>query len=85
MIDTGWHLSKNITVGNMLAIFMAFVALIGSYYTLDKRLSLLEQYNAEQEKHVIEQSDSVKSGFERVDRRLIRIEDILLDMAKDRS
>ena len=67
-MESDWHLSKTVTAGNVLTIFFAILALAGSYYTLDKRIAILEDNRIQREKSI-----------DRVCDRLERIEDLLIN------
>jgi len=54
-----WHLNKTVTIGNMITMVLAIMAMVGSYYTLDKRLALLEHNDGEQDSHIHEFKDEV--------------------------
>lgn len=39
----GWHVKKEISVGDLIAFASAACAVLYAYFTLDKRITLLEQ------------------------------------------
>jgi hypothetical protein len=45
-----WHVKKEISLGDAVAIVSAALAIVYSYSTLDKRVSLLEEFRLEQTK-----------------------------------
>lgn len=38
----GWRIKKELSVGDIVAFFIAAMAVIAAYYSLDKRLALVE-------------------------------------------
>ena len=66
MSDSNWHLSKTVTIGNIVAVAAALMALVGSYYTLDKRLALLEQSDSDQDKHMVEIKSEIMGELDEI-------------------
>lgn len=71
MSDSNWHLRKDVTVGNLLTSVMAVIALVGSYYTLDKRIALNTQAIDNQIKTENEHYEDVKKSLDRIEDHLI--------------
>lgn len=84
-MNSDWHLSKTVTVGNMLTIFAAVIALAGSYYTLDKRIAIVESGQLDLAVHMENEKVERKKDVERVCDRLERIEDLLIDYVMKES
>lgn len=78
-MNSDWHLSKTVTVGNMLTMTFAIMALVGSYYTLDKRISLVEASQLDVVVHLEQEKVARKEDVERVCTRLERIEDLIIN------
>lgn len=66
-----WHLKKEVTIGNIVMVVSAIIALIASYYTLNTRITVLENV-------VAYNSKDINENHEEVIRKLERIENILL-------
>ena len=73
MAANDWHLSKTVTVGNMLTMFLAIMAMVGSYYTLDKRLALLEHSSMEQEKDITQLRTEVMVELKEIKSLIMKI------------
>lgn len=72
-VENDWHLNKTVTIGNMLTAILAILALIGSYYTLDRRIALLEEAKVEHEEALLAMND-------RICKRLDKIENLILQV-----
>ena len=78
-MTSDWHLSKTVTVGNMLTIFFAILALVGSYYTLDKRITIVERNQIDLTEHIKAENRHREKDIDRVCKKLERIEDLFLE------
>ena len=67
-----WHLRKDVTLGNIFTSIIAILAIISAYYSLDKRLALVEQH----QESAIEVNRKTNEG---VIKRLDRIEQLMID------
>ena len=83
MMDDNWHLSKTVTIGNMLTMGLAVLALVGSYYTLDRRIALLESSKAEQANHVRETEERIVARLDRIENLIMRV--IFIDQKEKRK
>lgn len=72
-MTSNWHLSKTVTIGNMLTMAFAIMALVGSYYTMDKRVTMLEVAQIEMAKHQ-------KADTDRVCKRLDQIHNLIMSV-----
>lgn len=84
-MDKEWHLRKEVTVGNILTSVLAIVAALSAFYNLDKRVltnSAHIQANAER---IAEGKETQKADKDRIMQKLDRIENILLENARDKK
>ena len=72
--DQKWIIKKEVSVGDLIAFSVAALAVVSAYYTIDKRLALLE--NAQQRQVTTDQTQDLARANIRVELRadLIRIE-----------
>lgn len=66
----GWHLKKEISLGDVLAITLAAAALFGAYSTLDKRLVQLEATSVFQKQIDVRQDEEALRFQARIDEAL---------------
>jgi hypothetical protein len=57
-----WHLKKEISLGDVIAIVISITAILGAYARLDTRVSLLEQ-----------SQNYTKAAFEKIDASIERL------------
>ena len=68
-----WHVKKEISIGDGIAILSAAIAIIYAWNTLDKRISALEQ-NVAFQQFVDRKQDETQNAFkDRIDKALATI------------
>ena len=72
-VKEDWHLSKTVTIGNMMTMACAILAMVGSYYTLDRRLALLEASSIAQEKHIYEIDGRIMNRLDRIEGLIMKV------------
>lgn len=68
-----WHLKKEISIGDLLAILLAAGALFGAYSTLDQRIGKLEQLAGFQKQIDVRQDEEALRYQQRIDESLREI------------
>jgi hypothetical protein len=66
----GWHVKKEISLGDVMAFISAALAVIYAYFTLDKRVTILEQAAIVQAKLDVRQDDDFFRYQSRIDEHL---------------
>jgi uncharacterized protein (UPF0218 family) len=75
-----WTIKKEISLGDLIAFVMAFVSLVYAYTTLDKRLSIVEDRQAQQEAVDVRQdsesgavNSELKHAIEKLETKIDRL------------
>lgn len=82
----GWTINKEVSVGDLIAFITAFLAVVAAYFTLDKRITLVETAVIAQAKVDMAQdvqrkdmATEIKAGLLRLESKLDAIVDRRLD------
>lgn len=78
-----WHVKKEVSIGDAVAMLSAAVAVIYAYSTLDKRLTVLEQAATFQQITDNKQDETLTTFRNRMDAALTRIDSKLDTIIKE--
>jgi hypothetical protein len=70
-----WILKKEISVGDLIAFFMAVGAVATAYFTLDKRIAILETTTVEAARETLLWREEVKDALREINRKIDKIVD----------
>lgn len=73
MTQEGWHLRREVTIGNILASVVAILGMLGAFYTLDKRIELNAQKIGFVETTEAGHYKDVKDILNNIDRKIDRM------------
>jgi len=65
----GWHVKKEITLGDLIALLVAIAAVLAAYARMDVRVSLVEQAVA----YRTQSLEEIKSQLQRLDAKVERL------------
>jgi len=85
MENNGWHLRKDVTVGNLIATAVLAMSIIGAAITFDRRVTVLEQRQTYATERFDRQTQAFQRSLDQVNDRLQRIELLLIDVLKDKT
>jgi hypothetical protein len=71
--DDRWVIKKEFSLGDGIAIIVAFVSLVSVYYRVDNRLVILETDKAERRVYVDRLEDKIDRKFLLIDGKLDRL------------
>lgn len=73
--ESRWRIKREISIADILSFVSAGVAVIYAYSTLDKRMSLLEERQAEYQRVVKKQEEEALRLQTRIDMRLDKLDE----------
>ena len=73
--ESRWRIKREISIADILSFTAAGAAVIYSYSTLDKRMSLLEERQAEYQRVVKKQEEEALRLQTRIDMRLDKLDE----------
>lgn len=68
----GWHINKEVSAGDMVAISVAVAAVLTSYFNLDKRLAVIETTSAANSVNITNTVTEIKTEIRRMSDKLDR-------------
>ncbi len=69
----GWTINKEISVGDLVAIVLALASVFAAYFSLDKRVSLIEQAIAVQTTQIAADKKDSKEDLLRLEQKLDKV------------
>lgn len=70
-----WHVNREVSVGDLVAIVGAIVAVLVSYFSLDKRVAVVEQALTQQRSEMGANIQEIKTDVRRLADRIERVLD----------
>jgi len=71
--DDSWTLKKEFSIGDGIAILVAFLTIVSVYYKVDTRLIVLENHNIERKVYVERLEEKIDRKFVSIDNKLDRL------------
>lgn len=68
-----WRLNREVSAGDLVAISVAVVAVLTSYFSLDKRVAVIETLSAQQQSAVSQTVQEIKHELRRLTDKIERL------------
>jgi len=69
---TGWRINKEVGAGDLVAIAVAVAAVLASYFSLDKRLAVIETTSTQNTANITHTVAEIKTEIRRMSDKLER-------------